>query len=135
MSYNENLARYHSAASAAGLTYGEADAIRRDAERIDTWDTHECNGTIAVIEEGDGYPDQRGRMLQAGAYWVSNIDGPGPLRYTRRPDAYTPARARIDAIAAEHGLTVSHNGDPRGWPVRFTTPDGREFAPPIRPNK
>ena len=130
MSYNEQIARYFSAAMAAGLTHNEADAIRRDAERIDTWNERECDGTIILVEDGEEYEN-----LKPGAYWVRNIDGPGAIRYTRRPDTYTPARARIDAIAAAHGLTVSHNSDPRGWPVRFATADGREFSPPVRSYK
>lgn len=134
MSYNEALHRYIAAACNAGMTYNEADAVRRDAQRVCTWDVHECNGNIQWAEDGD--TDHRGRPLKAGRpYWVHGADNPHcPPKgiWTPRNDTYTPAMARVRAVAERHGLTLEYNADPRGWPFRFKTKDGREFAPPVR---
>ena len=136
MSYNEWLQRYISTAIAAGLTYSEADALRRDAQRIASWDLHECNGTIQWAEKGQ--KDHRGRTLKAGRpYWVHGQDDakcPPGGRWTLRSDTYTPAMTRVQAVAKAHNLTVEYNGDPRGWPFRFFTTEGREIAPPVREN-
>ena len=131
MNYSELTARYFNAAADMGIPYADADAVRRDAERVDTWNAHECNGAIQWAEDGD--VDHRGRPLKAGRpYWVHGQDGPGEIVWTRRADTYTPAMARVRAFAERHRLELSYNADPRGWPFRFKSSDGREIAPPVR---
>lgn len=140
MSYNEAISLYFSAMMAAGVPYSDADSIRRDAERIDTWNALECGtGSDAIEWAEDGGKDHRGKPLKAGKpYRRTGLDNPhAPVGGYWWPtaDRYTPAIARVDAFAKKYGFNVRHNSDPRGWPVHFTTRDGREIAPPIRPNK
>lgn len=131
MSYNESKARYMSAAMAAGMSYGVANAVRRDAQRLHTIAERECNGDLTRAEAGD--VDHKGRPLIVGAcYTVGNINGPGPLRYYRTPDRETGCIRRIGAAAASIGAHVEYQGDPRGWPVTITLADGRTLNPPCR---
>lgn len=131
MNYSECVIRYFNAAANMGIPYAEADAVRRDAERVDTWNAHECNGAIQWAE--DGQTDHLGRPLKAGRpYWVRGQDGPGAIVWIPRADTHTPAMARVHAFAKRHNLELSYNADPRGWPFRFKSADGREIAPPVR---
>jgi hypothetical protein len=130
MSYNQDVIRYHNDAARMGFTYEQANAMRRDAQRLHTISEQECNGNLYRAEEGDS--NGNGKPLTVGAmYQVGNINGPGPLRYYRTADRETPARARIEAAAASVGASVEFQGDPRGWPVRITK-DGVTIAPPCR---
>jgi hypothetical protein len=131
MSYREDLARYFTRAAEMGLTYQQADAIRRDAERLNTISERECNGDLERIEE-DGRKDHNGRPMIVGAvYNVSGYDRPGPIRYYKTRDNETPARARIEAAASSVGAAVEWQGDPRGLPV-YLIKDGAKLAPPCR---
>lgn len=136
MSYAKMVAEYINAAMNAGMDYETANAVRRDAQRIHTISEQECNGTLYRAEAGPNgcaENDHRGRPLIADAvYQVSNINGPGPLRYWRTADRETPARARIEAAAASVGGVAEFQGDPRGWPVVIVLADGRRLSPPIR---
>lgn len=132
MSYSEHLARYYSAAMAAGLSYAHADSLRRDAQRLHTISEQECNGTLYRVEE-DGAVDHRGRPMPVDTVWqVTNINGPGPLHYYRTADRETGCRKRIDALAAQIGAKPEYQGDPRGWPLTLRLPDGRTISPPVR---
>ncbi len=132
-SYRDHVSRYMADAINAGLGYDEADAMRRDAQRLHTWSEHECNGVIERVED-DNRTDHRGRPMPKGAtYSVYNINGPGPLRYSRTPDRETGCLRRIGELAAKLGATVEHQGDPRGWPITLTLADGRTLSPPVRP--
>jgi len=131
MSYREHLARYHATAAQCGLTYQQADAIRRDAQRLHTWCTRECNGEVQRYELADGATDHKGRPL-VGTFSAYNIDGPGPIRYAKTPDRETGALRRIRAVAESVGATVEYQGDPRGWPITLAWPDKRELCPPVR---
>lgn len=127
MTRRESLARYFSEAERLGLTYREADAVRRDGQRPHTIWTRECNGEI---ERGDD-----GIMYQN-----CNINGPGPMTRYKIADRETPAQARIEAIAKAHGCAVVWQTDPRGWPLTICAaadvqPDGtarRGACPPVR---
>jgi hypothetical protein len=135
MSYNEHLRRYFAACYDADFSNADIDALRRDAQRISSWDVHECNGTIQWAEEGD--TDHRGRKLKAGRpYSVHGQDNPHcPPKgiWSPRRDTYTPAMARVRAIAEKYGATLEYNGDPRGWPFVLRMPDGkRDIVPPVR---
>ena len=131
MSINEQLARYYAQAAALGLGYTNANLLRRDAQRMHTISEHECNGYL-YRNEDDGAVDHRGRPMPVDAvYSVSNINGPGPLRYYRTPDRETGCRKRIEAIAATIGAVVEFQGDPRGWPVTIVAGDAR-LSPPVR---
>jgi len=131
-SYREHCARYHAQAAQIGINYGDAEQLRRDAQRLHTWSEHECNGVIERVED-DGRTDHRGRPMVKGAtYAVYNINGPGPLRYARTPDRETGCVNRIKAIAETLGAEFEHQGDPRGWPVTLKFPYGAELCPPVR---
>jgi len=133
MSYAKWLAQYHAKASLLGMTYEDAETLRRDAQRLDTINIHEANGNLERCEE-EGRKDHRGRPMIVGAvYQVFCHDGPGPLVYYKTRDMETPARARIEAIAARYGATVEWQGDPRGLPVKLIL-DDRELSPPCRDN-
>lgn len=127
--------RYHDAAAAAGLTHDDAEQLRRDAQRLHRIAEHECNGTLERIEE-EGRTDHRGRALKVGrVYAVAGMNSPGPLHYYPTADRETPARARIEAIAAKIGARVEYQGDPRGWPVSLILAgdDRLTLDPPVRP--
>lgn len=135
MTIERAIASYHDAASAAGLTYEDAEQLRRDAQRLHRIAEHECNGTLERIEE-EGRTDHRGRPLQPGrVYQVAGMNRPGPLHYHLTADRETPARARIEAIAAKIGARVEYQGDPRGWPVslHLAGDDRLTLDPPVRP--
>lgn len=135
--YREQLARYFARMAELGFTYNEADAIRLDAERIDTWNTKECNGHIEWAEAGQ--TDHRGRALKEGrpySRWgFDSPHSPPSGYYAILADRYTPAVARIDVTVAAYGLTARHQSDPRGLPVYIVVNDRDEVAVPIRPNK
>lgn len=134
MAYSEWLARYHTQSSNLGLTFNDANALRRDAERLATLSTHDANGTLERCEEA-GRVDHKGRPMIVGAvYHAVNHDGPGPIHYYRTRDMETPARARVEAIAATYGATVEWQGDPRGLPFALVFPNGAHLAPPCRGN-
>lgn len=130
-SYREECTRYHVQAANAGLSYADAEQLRRDAQRLHRISEHECNGYLERVED-DGRTDHRGRPMVKGAvYAVSNINGPGPLRYYRVADRETPARERIEIIGTKVGA-IEFQGDPRGWPVHIKLQDGRTLSPPVR---
>jgi hypothetical protein len=131
MSYREHLARYHSTAAQCGLSYMQADSVRRDAQRLHTWCKRECNGEVQRFEPSDAVTDHKGRPL-VGTFSAYNINGPGPIRYSKTPDRETGALARIRGVAALVGATVEYQGDPRGWPITLKFSDGRELCPPVR---
>lgn len=120
MTYKAHIARYHDSAARFGLTYLQADSIRRDSQRLHTWCEHECNGVIERDEE------------TGKTYGVYNIDGPGPIKRYRTPDRETGALARIRTVAESVGAAVEYQGDPRGWPITLKWADGRELCPPCR---
>lgn len=131
MSHQRNMIEYHQAAERAGLSYQEAETLRRSAMVLHRWSEHECNGVICRAEAG--MKDHRGRpMIEGRAYSVTNIDGPGPLRYWLTSDRETPAIKRAAAIAQQHGMSLEVQGDPRGWPLSLKTSDGRTISPPVR---
>jgi len=131
MSYREHLARYHTTAAQCGLTYQQADAIRRDAERLHTWSERECNGELERFELADNARDHKGRPL-VGTFSAYNINGPGPIKYAKTPDRETGALRRIRTVAESVGATVEYQGDPRGWPITLSWTDKRELCPPCR---
>ena len=130
---DRTLARYYVECDHAGITYADAETLRRAAMTLHRWSEHECNGVIERCED-EGRTDHRGRpMLKGRVYAVSNINGPGPLRYTLTADRETPAVKRIEAIVAKlYGARLEIQGDPRGWPVHIQLADGRTISPPLR---
>jgi hypothetical protein len=126
----ERLIRYFCGAAQAGLSYTDADHLRRDAVRLQTISEQECNGTLYRCE--GPMQDHRGRTMAIDAvYQVTNINGPGPLHYYRTADRETGCRRRIDALAAKIGAKVEYQGDPRGCPVMLRLADGRDLYPPV----
>ena len=81
-----------------GVTQDETDILLRCSRALHTWAEHECNG---VIQRGDnGKPA-----------WYNPTSG---MRIGTTPDRETGALKRAQAIAEAHGLTIYHQGDPRG---------------------
>ncbi len=131
MSYNKAVIRYHVEAERLGVSYAEAETLRRAAMTLHRWGEHECNGVIQRVEGPQN--DHRGRpMIEGACYTAYNIDGPGPIRYARTADRETPALARARRIADAHGLTIEYQGDPRGWPLTLKNAEGATLCPPCR---
>jgi hypothetical protein len=80
------------------ITQDEVDTLLRAQRTLHTWAEHECNGVIQRDDE-TGKP-----------YWYSVMG----KRYGAAPDRETGALKRAAAIAMVHGLTIYHQGDPRG---------------------
>jgi hypothetical protein len=81
-----------------GLHQPEIDTLLRCSRTLHMWAEHECNGVIQRDDE-TGKP-----------YWYT-VTG---KRYGASPDRETGALKRAAAIAEAHGLTIYHQGDPRG---------------------
>lgn len=126
MNKREIMARYYADTARAGITYQDAETLRRAAMVAHRCAEHECNGTLYRAEEGDAPKLSPGKV-----YAVSNINGPGELRYSRTADRETPARERAETVAARYGLICEWQGDPRGWPLTLKTKDGRDISPPV----
>ena len=85
-----------------GVTQDEVDTLLRCSRALHTWAEHECNGDI----ERDETTGKTSRVL---------IDRIGErCGHYRTPDRETGALKRAAAIAEAHGLTIYHQGDPRG---------------------
>src|SRR3990167_11449791 len=104
MSYKSQLTEYYDATGAIGMSFSDADAIRRDAQRLHRWAEAECNGEIERNEE------------TGAVYRNYNINGPGPIQQVKTADRETPAVKRINGIAGKYGLIAMFQGDPRGYP-------------------
>jgi hypothetical protein len=89
----------YEAVYAHGITSPELDTLLRCQRVLHTWAEHECNGTIQRDDE-TGKP-----------YWYNEYTG---ARCYHTPDRETGALKRAAAIAQAHGLTIYHQGDPRG---------------------
>lgn len=127
----EIAARYAVQCDRAGLTYGEAETLRRAALCLHGIAEQNCNGTLVRAEEGGGLTDHCGRPLVAGAvYRVGDTNGLNPLHYYPTADRETGVRRRIEAIADRIGARVEYQGDPRGWPVSLVLGNGRTVDPP-----
>ncbi len=131
MSYTKELVRFHNAAANAGVSYEDAETLRRSAMTLHRVSEHECNGYIQRAEAG--MVDHKGRpMIEGKVYAAYNINGPGPIRYSRTADRETPAVERAKAIAAKYGAELEYQGDPRGWPITLKLADGAAICPPCR---
>ena len=78
-------------------------ALRRDALRLRSWFTRECNGLERDTETGKCH-EHWGYSTRTGY-----VEG-----WRDVADLETPARARIAKICAEHGLRHYVQTDPRG---------------------
>ena len=90
---------------AHGVTQDEVDALLRCSRVLSTWAEHECNGAIQRDEKTDK------------PYWY-NCTGE---RMGRTSDREAGALRRAKTICERHGLTMYHQGDPRGcalWVIR-----------------
>ena len=86
-----------------GITQDEVDTLLRCSHTLHTWAEHECNGDIERDE------------TTGKTYRVYGQDIPdAKIRRYRTPDRETGALKRAQAIAEAHGLTIYHQGDPRG---------------------
>ena len=82
-----------------GITQDEVDILLRCSHTLHTWAEHECNG---VIERDE---------TTGKTYWFN----PNTCkRICRTSNRETGALKRAAAIAETHGLTIYHQGDPRG---------------------
>lgn len=101
MTKREQESRYHMyrALSSLGLTFDECETLRRCAMTLHRWAEHECNGAIQR-DETTGRP-----------YVHSTYDG---RKLYQTADRERGALERATAIVKAHGLTVYHQGDPRG---------------------
>ena len=101
----------------AGLPLSLADPLRRIALTLHRWDEEECNGTIVMDEDNEK------------AQRAYNLNGPGPIGYYSIPNRYDGALKRLAKLLPP-GYRYEVQGDPRGWPLTITAPDGGEVSPP-----
>jgi hypothetical protein len=93
----------------AGITYDDADALRRISMTFHRWNEHECNGNIQRDEE-TGIP-----------YWHSSEDG---KRHGRVQDREKGAQKRLARIMAKYPtLKAYEQGDPRGAALYILRPE------------
>lgn len=97
-----------------GLDYEEIDSLLRCERTLTNWSVKECgDGSDWAIErdgdDGDGKP-----------FMVYH--GPGNPRRYPIADRETGALKRAAAIAEKHGLTIYHQGDPRGCALYLIRP-------------
>lgn len=128
MNYRETLARYYVECERAGISYKDAEIMRRAAMTLHRWNELECGdsndyASWAIERDENGIP----YMCR-----YPHMQGAKPSRQ-RIPDRETPALARVRAVLAKvAGATLDVNGDPRGWPLSIKLQDGRTIAPPLR---
>ena len=125
-----------------GVTSAELDTLLRCSRVLHTWSEHECNGVIQrdsdsyiICSQGNcaktsyvsdaeakgplsincpacGDPAPIKRHVATGKpYWHNACSG---AQCYRTPDREAGALKRAAAIAEAHGLTIYHQGDPRG---------------------
>ncbi len=94
-----------------GLSWEEAETLRRASMRLHRWAEMECNHDVQRDET-------TGKVTIRYAYASGDISKPQPLA-----DRETPALKRCKAIADAHGLVFYHQGDPRGAAVYIGTVD------------
>jgi hypothetical protein len=85
-----------------GITQDETDTLLRCSRALHTWAEHECNGVIQRNEE-------TGKPIR---YFVNHRGD--AISQGQTPDREAGALKRAAAIAEAHGLTIYHQGDPRG---------------------
>jgi hypothetical protein len=126
-----------------GITQDEVDTLLRCSRALHTWAEHECNGEIQrdsdsyiICSQGNcaktsyvsaeeakgplsincpacGDPAPIKRHVATGKpYWTRDTSDPS-WRYPT-PDREAGALKRAATIAEAHGLTIYHQGDPRG---------------------
>ena len=95
--------------AAHGVTADETDVLLRCSRTLSTWAEHGCNGAIQRDgDSGDGLP-----------YWYNTNTG---KRCGRTADREAGAIRRARAIIEAHGLTMYHQGDPRGCALYVIRP-------------
>jgi hypothetical protein len=102
------------ALEAFGVGEDELDALLRCERTLSRWACRECgDGSDWAIErEGE---DGEGRPFNV-------YHGPGERRRYPIADLERGALARAEKIATRHGLTVYHQGDPRGCALYLLRP-------------
>ena len=112
--------RYHRLLSCLnnhGIHQDDADTLLRCASTLHTWAEHECNGAI-----------QRDEQTNKPS-WYNTTTG---KRICATADREAGALKRASAIAEAHGLTIYHQGDPRGCCLYLIrpgdVPEGKDVA-------
>ncbi len=101
-----------------GVTYQDAQALRRISMTLHRWHEMECGTEHGAIErdEKTGIP----YWYNANTRYLSAND---PRAYTRIPDRETGALKRLSAIMARYPHLKAHvQGDPRGAALYIWTP-------------
>jgi len=113
MSNKERKMRFIINACNMGFTFQEIRAIKRDAQRLTTWNVNECNGWIERDDNGK-------------CFRVCGQSGPGPIKRYPTRDMETPAKKRITSLVESKGLKVYFQSDPRGESVYILRGDQQE---------
>ena len=103
----ERYRHFLNALESHGVTTHEADTLLRAERTLHTWAEHECNGAIQR-DEATGKPS-----------WHNTNSG---KRLCATSDREAGALKRAQAIAEVHGLTLYHQGDPRGCALYLLRP-------------
>lgn len=99
-----------------GLTDAEVDTLLRCERTLTNWSTRECgDGSDWAIEREELPDGSEGRPFNV-------YHGPGEARMYPIRDLEAGAMRRAEAIAKAHGLTVYHQGDPRGCALYVMRP-------------
>lgn len=122
-----DYAEYLRAMGALGVSREEADTVRRAALTMQRWHDAECGQSGDHDSWRTMWNDNDGKPYVEHVEFTG--DGRASYTYIRIADRYTPARARVEAVAKRHGLTVHIQSDPRGAPVRFHTDRGMVIPP------
>ncbi len=105
------------ALSGSGFTQEEVDSLLRCSRVLSTWAEHECNGEIQRDEVTDK------------PYWYSTYSGE---KIGRTADREAGALRRAKALCDRHGVTLYHQGDPRGCALYVIrpgdVPDGEDVG-------
>lgn len=90
-----------------GFSSDEVDAMLRCSRVLSTWAEHECNGAIQR-DDDTGLP-----------YWYNTDTGE---RVGRTSNREAGALRRARSICDRHGVTLYHQGDPRGCALYIIRP-------------
>lgn len=103
----ETREHMYRALASLGLSYDECETLRRCSMTLHRWAERECNGEIER-DETTGRPYAFNTYTYKRAYPIA--------------DRERGALKRAGAILKAHGLTLYHQGDPRGASLYILRP-------------
>ncbi len=124
MSKHKVIEQYMIQCRMVGIVDSDAESLRRAALTLHRWAELEC---------GDGN-DWASWAIErdetTGVPYMHRYPHSGKSSRSRIADHEKGAQRRVESIAKRIGASVEYQGDPRGWPLMLTLPDGRTLSPP-----